>query len=317
MQLSIVIPLFNESDSLNELVDWITDVMQRNAISYELLFIDDGSTDSSWLTLTKLCASHPQIRALRFTKNFGKSQALHAGFKLAQGKLVATMDADLQDSPEELPEMIRILESEQLDLISGWKRKRYDNLLTKNLPSRLFNWAARKSSNIQLHDFNCGLKVYRSEVVKAIDVKGEMHRYIPVLAASAGFTKIGEKPVAHQARKYGMTKFGPERFLNGLLDLITISFVSRFGKRPMHLFGAIGVLMFILGFVFTTYLGIDKLFFNTKARLITQRPEFYLALSAMILGTQLFLAGFLGELIVRSQADKDRYYISEKINLND
>lgn len=316
MQLSIVIPLFNESDSLNELVDWITDVMQRNAISYELLFIDDGSTDDSWLTLTRLCASSPQIRALRFTKNFGKSQALHAGFKLAQGKLVATMDADLQDSPEELPEMIQLLESEQLDLISGWKRKRYDNLLTKNLPSRLFNWAARKSSNIQLHDFNCGLKVYRSEVVKAIDVKGEMHRYIPVLAASAGFTKIGEKTVAHQARKYGTTKFGPERFLNGLLDLITISFVSRFGKRPMHLFGAIGVLMFVLGFVFTTYLGIDKLFFNTKARLITQRPEFYLALSSMILGTQLFLAGFLGELIVRSQADKDRYYISEKINLN-
>ena len=317
MQLSIVIPLFNESDSLNELVDWITDVMQRNTISYELLFIDDGSTDDSWLTLTRLCASNPQIRALRFTKNFGKSQALHAGFKLAQGKIVATMDAELQDSPEELPEMIQLLESEQLDLISGWKRKRYDNLLTKNLPSRLFNWAARKSSNIQLHDFNCGLKVYRSEVIKAIDVKGEMHRYIPVLAASAGFTKIGEKPVAHQARKYGMTKFGPERFLNGLLDLITISFVSRFGKRPMHLFGAIGVLMFVLGFVFTTYLGIDKLFFNTKARLITQRPEFYLALSAMILGTQLFLAGFLGELIVRSQADKDRYYISEKINLNE
>ena len=317
MQLSIVIPLFNESDSLNELVDWITDVMQRNTISYELLFIDDGSTDDSWLTLTRLCASNPQIRALRFTKNFGKSQALHAGFKLAQGKIVATMDADLQDSPEELPEMIQLLESEQLDLISGWKRKRYDNLLTKNLPSRLFNWAARKSSNIQLHDFNCGLKVYRSEVIKAIDVKGEMHRYIPVLAASAGFTKIGEKPVAHQARKYGMTKFGPERFLNGLLDLITISFVSRFGKRPMHLFGAIGVLMFVLGFVFTTYLGIDKLFFNTKARLITQRPEFYLALSTMILGTQLFLAGFLGELIVRSQADKDRYYISEKINLNE
>lgn len=317
MQLSIVIPLFNESDSLNELVDWITDVMQRNTISYELLFIDDGSTDDSWLTLTRLCASNPQIRALRFTKNFGKSQALHAGFKLAQGKIVATMDADLQDSPEELPEMIQLLESEQLDLISGWKRKRYDNLLTKNLPSRLFNWAARKSSNIQLHDFNCGLKVYRSEVIKAIDVKGEMHRYIPVLAASAGFTKIGEKPVAHQARKYGMTKFGPERFLNGLLDLITISFVSRFGKRPMHLFGAIGVLMFVLGFVFTSYLGIDKLFFNTKARLITQRPEFYLALGAMILGTQLFLAGFLGELIVRSQADKDRYYISEKINLNE
>lgn len=317
MQLSIVIPLFNESDSLNELVEWITDVMQRNTISYELLFIDDGSTDDSWLTLTRLCASNPQIRALRFTKNFGKSQALHAGFKLAQGKIVATMDADLQDSPEELPEMIQLLESEQLDLISGWKRKRYDNLLTKNLPSRLFNWAARKSSNIQLHDFNCGLKVYRYEVIKAIDVKGEMHRYIPVLAASAGFTKIGEKPVAHQARKYGMTKFGPERFLNGLLDLITISFVSRFGKRPMHLFGAIGVLMFVLGFVFTTYLGIDKLFFNTKARLITQRPEFYLALSAMILGTQLFLAGFLGELIVRSQADKDRYYISEKINLNE
>jgi glycosyltransferase involved in cell wall biosynthesis len=316
MQLSIVIPLFNETDSLKELAGWITDVMQKNAISYELLFIDDGSTDDSWNTIEQICAENPQVKALRFPKNFGKSQALHAGFKFAKGRLVATMDADLQDSPEELPEMIRLLDNERYDLVSGWKRKRYDNLLTKNLPSRLFNWAARKSSKIQLHDFNCGLKVYRSEVVKAIDVKGEMHRYIPVLAASAGFTKIGEKPVVHQARKYGITKFGPERFLNGLLDLITISFVSRFGKRPMHLFGAIGVLMFIIGLSFTTYLGVDKLFFNTKARLITERAEFYLALSAMLLGTQLFLAGFLGELVVRSQTDKDRYYISEKINLN-
>lgn len=316
MQLSIVIPLFNESDSLKELAGWITDVMQKNAISYELFFIDDGSTDDSWNTIEQICAENPKVKALRFTKNFGKSQALHAGFKFTKGRLVATMDADLQDSPEELPEMMQLLESKQLDLISGWKLKRHDNFITKNLPSRLFNWAARKSSKIYLHDFNCGLKVYRSEVIKAIDVKGEMHRYIPVLAASAGFTKIGEKPVAHQARKYGTTKFGPERFLNGLLDLITISFVSRFGKRPMHLFGAIGVLMFILGFGFAAYLGVDKLFFNTKARLITERPEFYLALISMILGTQLFLAGFLGELIVRSQADKDRYHISEKINLN-
>lgn len=317
MQLSIVIPLFNESESLNQLADWITKVMQQHHISYEVIFVDDGSTDDSWSTLIKLCTTNSHLKALRFTKNFGKSQALHAGFRCAQGALVATMDADLQDSPEELPEMIQLLLNEGYDLVSGWKRKRYDNLITKNIPSKLFNWAARKSSKIKLNDFNCGLKVYRSEVVKAIDVKGEMHRYIPVLAASAGFTKIGEKTVSHQPRKFGTTKFGPERFLNGLLDLITISFVSRFGKRPMHLFGAIGVLMFLIGFSFTVYLGIDKLFFNIKSRLITERPEFYLALSTMLLGTQLFLAGFLGELIVRNQGEKDRYFVAEKINLND
>lgn len=314
MQLSIVIPLYNEAESLPELSAWIVSVMENRDIEYEILFIDDGSTDESWNILTDLCAHNPTIKALKFAKNFGKSQALHAGFKRTQGQWVATMDADLQDSPEELPDLLELMQSEGYDLVSGWKRKRYDNLFTKNIPSKLFNWAARKTSKIQLHDFNCGLKMYRSEVVKALDIKGEMHRYIPVLAASAGFNRIGEKEVAHQARKYGTTKFGPERFLNGMLDLMTVHFVSRFGRRPMHFFGAFGVLMFIFGFGAAFYMGIDKLFFNTTARLITDRPVFYLALSAMIIGTQLFLAGFIGELIIRNEGSKERYIITESLN---
>ncbi len=314
MQLSIVIPLYNEAESLPELSAWIVSVMQNRGIDYEILYVDDGSTDDSWKILSDLCRQNPAIRALRFSKNFGKSQALHAGFKRTRGQWVATMDADLQDNPEELPALLELMRSEGYDLVSGWKRKRYDNLITKNIPSKLFNWAARKTSKIQLHDFNCGLKMYRSEVVKALDIKGEMHRYIPVLAASAGYNRIGEKEVAHQARKYGTTKFGPERFLNGMLDLMTVHFVSRFGRSPMHFFGAFGVLMFIFGFGGAFYMGIDKLFFNTTARLITDRPVFYLALSAMIIGTQLFLAGFIGELIIRNEGSKERYTIAETLN---
>ena len=314
MQLSIVIPLYNECDSLSELNDWIVSVMHSNRFDFEVIYIDDGSTDGSWEVIEQLCAKHPEIKAIQFQKNFGKSQALHAGFKAAGGDVVITMDADLQDSPEEIPDLIELLQREALDLVSGWKKKRYDSLIGKNIPSKLFNWAARKSSGIKLNDFNCGLKAYRSEVVKNIDVHGEMHRYIPVLAANAGFTKIAEKEVKHQARKYGETKFGAERFINGFLDLITIGFVSKFGKRPMHFFGAIGLLMFIIGTGLALYLGIDKLFIEPKGRLITERPEFFIALTTMILGTQLFLAGFIGELIIRSKNQTTRYQIKQSIN---
>jgi glycosyltransferase involved in cell wall biosynthesis len=314
MQLSIVIPLYNECDSLSELNDWIVSVMHSNRFDFEVIYIDDGSTDGSWEVIEQLCAKHPEIKAIQFQKNFGKSQALHAGFKAASGDIVITMDADLQDSPEEIPDLIELLQKEALDLVSGWKKKRYDSLIGKNIPSKLFNWAARRSSGIKLNDFNCGLKVYRSEVVKNIDVHGEMHRYIPVLAANAGFNKIGEKEVKHQARKYGETKFGAERFINGFLDLITIGFVSKFGKRPMHFFGAIGLLMFIIGTGLAIYLGIDKLFIEPKGRLITERPEFFIALTNMILGTQLFLAGFIGELVIRSKNQTTRYQIKQSIN---
>ena len=314
MQLSIVIPLYNECDSLSELNDWIVSVMHSNRFDFEVIYIDDGSTDGSWEVIEQLCAKHPEIKAIQFQKNFGKSQALHAGFKAASGDIVITMDADLQDSPEEIPDLIELLQKEALDLVSGWKKKRYDSLIGKNIPSKLFNWAARRSSGIKLNDFNCGLKVYRSEVVKNIDVHGEMHRYIPVLAANAGFNKIGEKEVKHQARKYGETKFGAERFINGFLDLITIGFVSKFGKRPMHFFGAIGLLMFIIGTGLAIYLGIDKLFVEPKGRLITERPEFFIALTTMILGTQLFLAGFIGELVIRSKNQTTRYQIKQSIN---
>jgi glycosyltransferase involved in cell wall biosynthesis len=264
MQLSIVIPLYNECDSLLELNDWIVSVMHSNRFDFEIIYIDDGSTDGSWGVIEQLCANNSEIKAIQFQKNFGKSQALHAGFKVAGGDIVITMDADLQDSPEEIPELVELLQEEKLDLVSGWKKKRYDSLIGKNIPSKLFNWAARKSSGIKLNDFNCGLKAYRSEVIKNIDVHGEMHRYIPVLAANAGFNKIAEKEVKHQARKYGETKFGAERFINGFLDLITIGFVSKFGKRPMHFFGAIGLLMFIIGTGLAIYLGIDKLFIEPK-----------------------------------------------------
>ncbi|WP_111683934.1 glycosyltransferase family 2 protein [Winogradskyella tangerina] len=316
MDLSVVIPLLNEKESLKELHDWIVSVMQSNSFSYEILFIDDGSTDGSWEVITQLSSTNPNVKGIRFLKNFGKSQALHAGFAQAEGNVVITMDADLQDNPEEIPELFKMVNDDKFDLISGWKKKRFDSVITKNLPSKLFNWAARRTSGVKLHDFNCGLKAYSNTVVKHIDVYGEMHRYIPVLAKNAGFTKIGEKVVKHQARKYGKTKFGMNRFINGFLDLITIWFVSRFGKRPMHLFGALGVIMFIIGFGFAFYLGLDKLYFNPTGRLITERPQFYISLATMIIGSQLFIAGFLGELILRSKRQQQRYYIKEDLNIS-
>lgn len=315
MQLSIVIPLLNEQESLKELYDWIAQVMQSNHFLYEIIFIDDGSTDGSWNVIKQLSDTHKEVKAIRFLKNFGKSQALHAGFKEASGEVVITMDADLQDNPEEIPELYSLIKNDGLDLVSGWKKKRYDSVITKNLPSKLFNWAARSTSGVKLHDFNCGLKAFKNTVVKNIEVSGEMHRYIPVLAKNAGFSNIGEKVVQHQARKYGKTKFGIERFINGFLDLVTIWFVSKFGRQPMHLFGALGVLMFVVGFGFSIYLGIDKLILNPFGRLITDRPQFYIALTAMIIGTQLFLAGFLGEIVVRRKKDATNYKIKETLNV--
>lgn len=315
MDISVVIPLLNEQESLDELYQWIDQVMKSNRFDYEVIFIDDGSTDQSWQTIKKLSELHKQVKGIRFLRNFGKSQALHAGFKKAQGAVVVTMDADLQDNPEEIPGLYQMIIEQRFDLVSGWKKKRYDAVLSKNLPSKLFNAAARKTSGLALHDFNCGLKAYRNEVVKQIDVHGEMHRYIPVLAKNQGFRNIGEKVVKHQARKYGKTKFGASRFINGFLDLMTINFMSKFGKRPMHFFGLIGTVLFFIGFIFALYLGIDKLFIETRGRLIAQRPEFYVALTAMILGTQFFVAGFLGEIILTTKRSKKRYRISEKIHL--
>jgi glycosyltransferase involved in cell wall biosynthesis len=314
MDISVVIPLLNEQDSLTELYDWIAKVMQSNAFSYEIIFIDDGSTDGSWETIRSLSQRDNNVKGIRFFKNFGKSQALHAGFDKAKGDVIITMDADLQDNPDEIPELYNMIVVDNFDLVSGWKKKRYDSFFSKNLPSKLFNWAARRTSGVDLNDFNCGLKSYSHNVVKNIDVNGEMHRYIPVLAKNAGFSKIGEKVVQHQARKYGETKFGMDRFVNGFLDLITIWFLSKFGKRPMHLFGALGVIMFAIGFVFAIYLGIDKLFLNTSGRLITERPQFYIALITMVLGSQFFIAGFLGELILRSKRDSSRYVIKQELN---
>lgn len=316
MQISLVIPLLNEEESIPELYDWVVSVMQSNRFSYELIFVDDGSTDRSWEVISKIAEKNNDVKGIRFLKNFGKSQALHAGFNEAQGEVVITMDADLQDNPEEIPELYHLISNNDFDLVSGWKKKRFDAILTKNLPSKLFNWAARKTSGVKLHDFNCGLKAYKKEVIKTIEVSGEMHRYIPVLAKNAGFQKIGEKVVKHQARKYGATKFGAERFINGFLDLTTIWFVSKFGKRPMHLFGALGILMFIIGFGFSIYLGIDKLFVNPTGRLITNRPQFYIALSCMIIGSQFFLAGFLGELFIRTKRQTENYIVDDVININ-
>ena len=313
MNLSIVIPLLNEEESLKELYHWIAKVMQSNGFLYELIFIDDGSTDESWRIIEELAKENSEIKGIRFLENFGKSQALHAGFLQAKGDVIITMDADLQDNPEEIPELYRMITEDHYDLVSGWKKKRYDSKIAKNLPSKLFNFAARKTSGVQLNDFNCGLKAYKSDVIKNIEVTGEMHRYIPVLAKNAGFSKIGEKIVQHQARKYGVTKFGMERFIRGFLDLITISFISRFGKRPMHFFGAWGAIMLFVGFCFAFYLGIDKLFINPTGRLITERPQFYIALTAMILGSQFFVAGFLGELVLRSKKNSADYIIKEEI----
>jgi glycosyltransferase involved in cell wall biosynthesis len=313
MNISIIIPLLNEEESLNELHQWITKVMQSNGYSYELIFIDDGSKDQSWSIITKLVNENSEVNGIRFLKNFGKSQALHAGFAKAQGDVIITMDADLQDNPEEITALYKMIHEEGYDLVSGWKKIRYDSKIAKNLPSKLFNFAARKTSGVQLNDFNCGLKAYKNEVIKSIEVTGEMHRYIPVLAKNAGFTNIGEKIVKHQARKYGETKFGMERFIRGFLDLITISFISRFGKRPMHFFGAWGALMIVVGFLFAFYLGIDKLFLNPSGRLITEKPQFYIALTSMILGSQFFVVGFLGELILRSKKNTKNYIIKENI----
>ena len=314
MNLSIIIPLLNEEESLKELHNWIVSVMESNNFSYEIIFIDDGSTDTSWQEISTLSNTNPAVKGIRFLRNYGKSQALHAGFKAAAGDVIITMDADLQDNPDEIPELYTAIKTEGYDLVSGWKKKRYDSVLSKNMPSKLFNWAARKTSGVKLHDFNCGLKAFNSKVIKNIEVSGEMHRYIPVLAKNAGFSNIGEKVVQHQARKYGKTKFGMERFINGFLDLITIWFVSKFGKRPMHLFGALGVLMFFVGFSFALYLGIDKLFIHRTGRLITDRPQFFISLTAMIIGTQLFLAGFLGEIMVRSKTNETRYTVAEALN---
>lgn len=317
MDISVVIPLLNEDESLQELHDWIAKVMQSNRYIYELIFIDDGSTDRSWKVIEKLSQQNKSVKGIRFQKNFGKSQALDAGFELAQGDVVITMDADLQDNPDEIPELYDLIIKEDFDLISGWKKKRYDNVITKNIPSKLFNAAARKTSGLKLHDFNCGLKAYKNSVIKTVKVSGEMHRYIPVLAKNEGFTKIGEKIVQHQARKYGVTKFGMERFVNGFLDLITISFLSKFGKRPMHFFGLLGTFMFLFGTTSALYIGavkLYKLYKGSSTILVTENPWFYIALTAMILGTLLFLSGFIGELIIKSKDTIKHYTIKEKLN---
>ena len=317
MDISIVIPLLNEEESLQELYDWIATVMHSNGYIYEIIFIDDGSLDNSWGIINKLSNENSAIRGIRFQKNYGKSQALDAGFDLAEGDVVITMDADLQDNPDEIPELYDLIIKENFDLISGWKKKRYDNVITKNIPSKLFNAAARKTSGLKLHDFNCGLKAYKKEVIKTVKVSGEMHRYIPVLAKNEGFTKIGEKVVKHQARKYGVTKFGMDRFVNGFLDLITISFLSKFGKRPMHFFGLLGTFMFLFGMTSAFYIGvlkIYKLYNDFKTILVTDNPWFYIALTSMILGTLLFLAGFIGELIIKSKDSVKHYSIKEKLN---
>lgn len=317
MNLSILIPLLNEEESLNELYTWIVKVMQTNNYTYEIIFLDDGSTDNSWQCIEQFAQENSNVKGVRFMKNFGKSQALHAGFAKAKGDVIITMDADLQDSPEEIPGLYDMITNGNFDLVSGWKKKRYDSVVAKNLPSKLFNWAARKTSGVYLNDFNCGLKAYKNVVVKNVEVSGEMHRYIPVLAKNAGFNKIGEKVVQHQARKYGESKFGMSRFINGFLDLITIWFLSRYGKRPMHFFGAVGVLMFIIGFVSTgLIIGIKlfRLYSGYDTILVTNNPLFYIALTAMIIGSQLFLAGFLGEIILRTKNNEERYKIANELN---
>ncbi|MGL4779413.1 MAG: glycosyltransferase family 2 protein [Bacteroidales bacterium] len=315
MDISVVIPLYNEADSLPELHAWIKRVMDQNHYSYEIIFVNDGSSDNSWDVIEALAAAYPEVRGIKFRRNYGKSPALHEGFSRAQGDVVITMDADLQDSPDEIPELYRMIKDEGYDLVSGWKRKRYDPL-TKTLPTKLFNATARKVSGIKLNDFNCGLKAYRLAVVKSIEIYGDMHRYIPYLAKNAGFKKIGEKPVQHQARKYGVTKFGLDRFVNGYLDLITLWFSSKFGVKPMHFFGLMGSLMFMIGFLAAVFVGAHKLYAmhaGMPYRLVTENPYFYLSLTAMILGTQLFLAGFLGELISRNATDRNNYNIEKEL----
>jgi glycosyltransferase involved in cell wall biosynthesis len=310
VNLSIVIPAYNEAESLPELLQWIEKVMQTHNYSYEAIFVDDGSRDNTWEVIESLSAQNENVRAIKFQRNYGKSPALNEAFKIAQGNYVVTMDADLQDSPEEIPELINVLEEGEYDLVSGWKKVRHDNKFTKNLPSKLYNSVTGKMSGIKLHDMNCGLKIYKKQVVKSIEVFGEMHRYIPVLAKAAGFDRIGEKPVIHQKRKYGTSKFGMERFVNGFLDLSTILFITRYGRKPMHLFGLWGSIIFFIGFLIIIYLTISKLAWSTG---IVNRPAFYVALTTMILGTQFFLAGFIGELINRRSPDRNHYLVEKVI----
>ncbi|MBW6489826.1 MAG: glycosyltransferase [Lentimicrobium sp.] len=311
MDISVVVPVYNEKESLPELYDWIKKVMGDHNYDFEVIFVDDGSSDDSWKVISGLKKIDSRVRGIRFRRNYGKSAALNKGFELASGDVVITMDADLQDSPDEIPGLYNMIKNEGFDLVSGWKKKRYDSKLTKNLPSKIYNAATRSMSGVKLHDMNCGLKAYRKDVVKAIEVYGEMHRYIPVIAKWAGFKKIGEKVVVHQKRKYGVTKFGWERFVNGFLDLISIMFVSRFGRKPMHLFGALGSILFFIGFAFAAYLAYAKIFMAEYK--MTDRPLFYFGLLAMVMGTQLFLAGFLGELISRTSHDRNQYLVEEVI----
>ena len=317
MDISVIISLLNEAESIPELVSWIQRVMAENQFSYEILMIDDGSTDNSWQLIEEMHRQDERVKGIRFRRNYGKSAALNTGFENCQGDVVITMDADLQDSPDEIPELYRMIKEDGYDLVSGWKKVRYDDKLTKNLPSKFFNWTTRKMSGIQLHDFNCGLKAYRRDVVKNIEVFGEMHRFIPYLAKNAGFDKIGEKPVHHQARKFGKSKFmGWNRFVNGYLDLMTLWFLGTFGKKPMHVFGFLGTLVFLVGFIAAAFLGVEKawaLYQGIPMRLVTDSPYFFIALTMMMIGTQLFLAGFLGDLISRNSAGRNEYQIEQNI----
>lgn len=317
MDISVVVPLYNEEESLVELYDWISSVMQANAFSYEVIFINDGSTDNSWQVIKRLQEEHSNhVHAIRFRRNYGKSPALYCGFAKAEGDVVITMDADLQDSPDEIPELYRMIKEDGYDLVSGWKKKRYDNTFTKNIPSKIYNATARKVTGIKLHDMNCGLKAYKKEVVKNIEVYGEMHRYIPYLAKNAGFGKIGEKVVVHRKRQYGVSKFGLDRFIHGYLDLFSLYFLNKFGKRPMHFFGLWGTIMFIVGFIAIIVVGgikLAALVNGVKAPLVTNTPYFYIALTMMILGTQMFLSGFVGELIARSNTERNKYLVAEEI----
>ena len=315
MNISIIIPLLNEKESLLELINSIDEVMKAYSFTNEIILIDDGSTDGSWELIQNLSIDKKNIKGIKFLRNYGKSQALHAGFLKSQGEVVFTMDADLQDDPKEIPEMYNMITNENYDLVSGWKKKRYDSVLSKNIPSKIFNFAARLTSGIKLNDFNCGLKAFKREVIKSINVYGEMHRYIPILAKNEGFKKIGQKIVNHRPRKYGRTKFGASRFLHGFLDLLTIWFISSFGKRPMHLFGSLGLLMLTTGLLFAIFLGYDKLFVNPFGKLITERPEFYISLVTMVIGSQFFSMGFIGELMLRNSNKKPQYQISKKLNL--
>ncbi len=317
MDLSVIVPVYNEEESIPELAEWIERVCTKDKLSYEIIFVDDGSSDSSWSKIMSIAIMKPSVKGFRFRRNYGKAAALHTGFQEASGDVVITMDSDLQDSPEEIPELVRMIKDEGYDLVSGWKKKRYDPFV-KRVTSRFYNGTARWSSGIRLHDFNCGLKAYRQEVVKSIEVFGEMHRYIPMLAKEAGFKKIGEKVVEHQSRKYGVTKYGLDRFVKGYLDLLTISFITRFGKSPMHLFGSLGTIMFMIGFLMAGYLGVKKLVFisnHLRAPLVTTSAYFFIALTVMIIGSFLFLTGFLGELVNRNSSERNSYLIRDKVNL--